>query len=355
MQPSRTPAHERAAPERRAARRSPSAARAARAPLALAAMLALAGAPATLDAQARGTFTLAGSVVDTTGAPVQGAEVRLVPRGTEPTAVATRSLSARSAAPGTFALSDASGDFVLRNVPTDTVQLVVRRIGFHPASVEVAPGAAGATADFEVALVPNAVQLSTVVVEGRAYDERLWDAGFYKRARLGAGRYYDPEFLATYAGGISTLLRETPRVMVDRVNSQDYAYGPLAGSRCRLNVFVDGHFAREAMPGLSDRGVGISDLVPREEIHAIEIYPTINTVPTEYSRIGPSTAQGGGGGVQRIPSPARAGSAAERRRQLLEAREAGDGENQDAACGALVIWTRPFALRHPGAAPTPPG
>ena len=324
----------------------------------LGAVLAAAAGPAALAAQARPagtTYTLAGAVVDTAGAPVIGAEVRLVPRGTAAEVVAPRLPTTRG---GTEAgvFSDATGGFVLRGVPTDTVQLVVRRIGYRPAMVEVAPAPAGGTAEIEVSLVPNAVQLRTVIVEGRAFDGQLWDAGFYQRERVGSGRFYGPELLERFGGAtIGTLLRETPRLMIDRRNNQEFAYGPVAGSRCQLNVFVDGRFAREAM----GRGaMGLEEIVPRPDIYAIEVYPTSNAVPSEFARIGPAVTSALSEPARRIPQPPTSGpvrgSATGTAARLLNEDAQAEEQNSDAACGALVIWTRPFALRKAGSAPPPP-
>ena len=328
--------------------------------LALAAVLAVSLAtPAALRAQAggalsaggRGTFTLAGTVVDTSGLPVVGAEVRLVPRGTEVGVVPPRLPTTRAGATGA-ALSDIGGAFEIRDVPTDTVQLAVRRIGFRPASIEIAPAAPGTMATVEIALVPNPVQLRTVLVEGRAFDAQLWDAGFYKRERVGAGRFYGPEFLERFGGaGISTLLRETPRVTVERRNNQEFAYGPMAGARCQLNIFIDGRFSREAM----GRGaLGLDQLVRRPELYAVEVYPTANSVPSEFVRMGPAT-MALQEPARRIPLPRSAGGRMTPRVSRLPDEDAvAEDTNLDAACGALLLWTRPFAMRRSNATPAPP-
>ena len=357
LRSSRTPAPGGGRPRARDARR-PSAL--ALPCLALAATLVVGLAtPATLRAQGggaapaggRGTFTLAGTVVDTSGLPVAGAEVRLVPRGTEVGVVPPRLPTTRAGATGAT-LSDAEGAFVIRGVPTDTVQIAVRRIGFRPASIEVAPAAPGMTATFQIALVPNPIQLRTVIVEGRAFDAQLWDVGFYKRERVGTGRYYGPEFLERFGGAsLGTLLRETPRLMIDRRNNQEFAFGPLAGARCQLNVFIDGRFAREAM----GRGaLGLDQLVSRPDLYAMEVYPTANSVPSEFVRIGPATSA-----LQeparRIPlPPTPRGSATSTASRLLDEDAMEEDTNSDAACGALILWTRPFAMRRPDAAPAPP-
>ena len=74
----------------------------------------------------------------------------------------------------------------------------------------------------------------------------------------------------------------------------------MAGSRCQLNVFVDGRFAREAM----GRGaMGLEEIVPRPDVYAIEVYPTSNAVPSEFARIGPAVTSALSEPGRRIPLP----------------------------------------------------
>lgn len=270
---------------------------------------------------AQGTITLAGTVRDSAGRGLDGAEVR--------------------AGPSHSTITDARGHFVLSGVPFDTVQLVARRIGFEPASVTVAVTGPGLRVELAVTLMPNAVQLGTIVVEGKTYEKPLWDAGYYRRERLGRGKFFGPEFLDTFGGAdLGSLLRVVPRVMVDRVNNESYAYGPAAGARCRMNIFLDGQFAQYAMPGGSgDRGVSLSGVIGREDIYAVEVYAAMMSVPTEFVRVGPGT-QAGGRPAVRIPSPG----------MRAPSRVGADGDNQDAACGAIVIWTKPFAAKQQAAA-----
>jgi hypothetical protein len=109
-----------------------------------------------------------------------------------------------------------------------------------------------------------------------------------------------------------------------------------------MNVFVDGQFARYANPGTSgsgthdspDPGVGLDDLVPREDIRAVEIYPSLTSVPSQFTRIGPAPNQS---------SQGRAGRLAMTRGSASASRSGQDEGPSDAACGAIVIWTRWYA------------
>jgi hypothetical protein len=186
-------------------------------------------------------------------------------------------------------------------------------------------------------LVPNSQLLRTIVVEGRAYDRELWANGFYHRQKIASGSFFDPDDLAHFGGsGVGSVLHEVPRVQVEWQNGQDYAFSTVAGNRCRMNVFIDGMFQRAAMPGPSPRApgssvsgsdaLGLSELIDFRDIRAIEVYPRASSVPTQFSRMGPPAGHQGNP-MPRIPSPTGAVS--------------GSGtENQDAACGAIVIWTK---------------
>jgi len=271
-----------------------------------------------------GTVTLVGTVRDTAARALEGAEVRAGERHA--------------------ALTSVQGAFEIRDVPAragDTLRLVVRRIGFAPRDLRIPIEGAGRRVAIDVRLVPAAVALRTVVVEGRAVDAALHDVGYYRRERQSRGAFFDADDLRHFGGaGLGSLLRQVPRVTVERVNNEEFAYAPIAGSRCRMNVFVDGTFVRAAMPGSrGDRGLPLADVVPRDDIHAVEVYPTFSSVPVEFTRIGPATGDGERARPQ-IPSPVNMAGHRTARPQH-EAEEA----TNDAACGAIVIWTRTFTAK----------
>ena len=275
--------------------------------------------PMTKEAE---QISIRGIVHDSAGRPLEGAEVR--------------SDSA------SVVLTGSSGEFSLLAVRRAELRLHVRRLGFVARDTNVSLAGSDSPRLIDITLSASMVQLGTIVVEGRALDTRLWNAGFYKRARLGVGRFVGPDELERFVSGLATVLRETPRVQVNRQNNQDYAYARAGGHRCRMNVFVDGQFARYANPGTSgtgnhdspDPGVGLNDLVPREDIRAVEIYPSLTSVPSQFMRIGPASNQS---------SQGRAGRIATTRGSSSASRGVDDEGPSDAACGAIVIWTRWYA------------
>lgn len=274
---------------------------------------------------------IVGSVHDSTGRPLEGAEVRL---------------------DSASALTDARGEFTLISPNRATLLLHVRRLGYLAKDTLISSAASEGRVIVSVTLAPNALQLGVIVVEGRALDTRLWDAGYYHRKRLGAGRFVGPEELERFGSGLATVVRETPRVQMDRENNQEFAYARVGGHRCRMNVLVDGNFARFASPGASgngphdspDPGVGLDGVVPREDIRAVEIYPSLTSVPSQFLRIGPASNQASQGRAGRLSGAAAAGRPSTRQQE--------EGPS-DAACGAIVIWTRWYASRRQPAANSP--
>jgi hypothetical protein len=277
-------------------------------------------------------ISVRGSVHDSTGRPLEGAEVRL-----------------DSAA---IALTDARGEFTLLGAHRATLRLHVRRLGYLAKDTVISPSASEGRVAVSITLSPNALQLGVIVVEGRALDTRLWDAGYYHRKRLGTGRFVGPEELDRFGSGLATVVRETPRVQMDRQNNQEFAYARVGGHRCRMNIFVDGNYARFASPGVSgngphdrpDPGVGLDGVVPREDIRAVEIYPSLTSVPSQFLRIGPASNQASQGSAGRLGDAAAAGRPSTRQQE--------EGPS-DAACGAIVIWTKWYAARRQPAANSP--
>ena len=267
-------------------------------------------------------FAIRGIVHDSAGRPLEGAEVRFDS--------------------ASVVLTGVNGEFNLVTFKRAELALHVRRLGFVARDTSLSLLGSDPAPVIDITLIANALQLGVIVVEGRALDTRLWNAGFYKRARLGVGRFVGPDELERFAGGLATVLRETPRVQVDRQNNQEDAYARAGAHRCRMNVFVDGQFARYANPGTSgasrndypDPGVGLNDLVPRDDIRAVEIYPSLTAVPSQFMRIGPAPNQS---------SQGRAGRIATTRGSSSASRSSEEEGPSDAACGAIVIWTRWYA------------
>jgi len=267
--------------------------------------VALVTAVVPLRAQQPTTTAIRGVVRDTLGRPVPHTQIRT---------------------PARTMMSDAEGRFRLPLGGDDTVHALIRRIGFEPMTTTIRRPAPGDTTPVQITLLPVAARLDRVIVEGQAYDRALWDRGFYRRQRGPGGVFFDPEDLRWLRpAGLAAIVREAPRVVIERRGTKDVAYSSLAGRPCRMHVYIDGVHQRAAMPGPSGGeayALGLHELIDPRLIHAVEVYPTAAQVPTQFARMG--SADGGGA---RIPSPGQ------------PYRVARPSEGPDAPCGAIVIWT----------------
>jgi hypothetical protein len=240
-------------------------------------------------------------------------------------------------------VSDEHGAFHLGEMAADTIRLVVRRIGFDSVSLSLPLLHSGIRTELIIAM-RRTHSLAVITVEGKAYDQFLWDKGFYRRQKTASGSFFDPDFLEHFGGsGLGSVLREAQRVDVRRINNQEYAFSAVGGSPCRMNVFIDGIFQRLAMPSPTgaQEGMGLGELIGFRDVHAVEVYPRANFVPTQFVRMGPAAGPAGRS-TPRLPSPNGMKSAAGMQ-----------GDNQDAACGAIVIWTRPVNETPSPNAPAP--
>ena len=253
------------------------------------------------------TRSIVGVVRDSAGLPIAAVQLRVNGRQ--------------------VALTDSTGRYRLSGVNEPGLTVTFRRLGYEPVTRVIGPTASATSAD--VTMTSNAQLLRTIVVEGQAYDKELWENGFYHRRKIASGSFFDPDFLDHFGGsGLGSVMHEVPRVDVQRKGDRDYAFATVGGNRCRMNVYVDGMFQRAAMPSpTGDEGMGLGDLVDYRDILAVEVYPRAMSVPIQFSRMGPGA--GTGRQMPRIPSPR--GSSYS---------PPSSGENADAACGAIVIWTK---------------
>ena len=128
----------------------------------------------TIKPSAPAKVTLAGIVRDGGGRPLSAAEIIVDDTSR--------------------AITNARGEFSIPGLPAGIVEFTARRIGYQPTTtaIQVDPGL---TVHLAVKLVPAAVQLGTMIIEGKAVDKSLWQTGFYQRQNTGMGKYFDTEFM----------------------------------------------------------------------------------------------------------------------------------------------------------------
>lgn len=224
--------------------------------LAVSFTIALAG-PA--GAQRPGTGTVTGVVRDSTGMAIAGARVMV-----QGASLAT--------------LTNEQGAFRLTSVPSGTVGIEVRRLGFTPAagSYELKRGAT-IRVELLVTAVPHA--LSAVHIRGaRGQADRAF-GGFYRRREHGMGRFLAREDIERRNAQMTTdLFRMVPGVNVVQTRSMRRVLR-LRGSNCSPLIWMDG------VPLWSGQEFDFDAISPRS-IEGIEVYSMANLPPQFRSAAG---------------------------------------------------------------------
>lgn len=220
------------------------------------------------------------------------------------------------------AISNSRGEFSIGGLDSGLLQFVARRIGYQPVTTGVNVEQPGLTVHLAITLTPIAIELGTMIIEGRRMDKTLWQTGFYQRQQLlGGGQYFDDSYFRTHQITLGTVLSEVTSVYVDRQsNGNGIALGKMPnGSRCAMSVFVDGHF-------ISWADQGVDAVVNRDDILALEVYPRASQMPTMIAGRG---GKDGGGSIGTVNLKGSAGMSGPT-----------TGE-----CGAILIWTKPLGKR----------
>ena len=221
-------------------------------------------APRPAAAQGGATGVVAGTVVDTSGAPIVSATVQL--------AGAARTTT-----------TDDRGAFRLAGVAAGPVTVAARRIGFRPASVDLLVRA-DETTQTSLVLPRVVVALEPVMVYGRQQRAQGPMAGFFERKERGFGRFFSRADIERIKPTRPTdLFRMVPgaRIVADRWGRSIIYF---RGATCPPDVFVDGLHA--------GAGYYDPDNYDMNSLEAVEIYSGPSTVPVEFQR-----ALGGSCGV----------------------------------------------------------
>jgi TonB family protein len=201
--------------------------------------------------------SVAGTVTDSSGAAVYGAEVSLV--GTQ--------ASVRSGE---------SGEFLLGHVAQGVVALRVRRLGFTSVSLQTQVTPQEGPTRIEIRLARVATALKPVLVQAKRIDYTGRLAGYYQRLEHQSGGYFieraqidreNPQML-------SQLLTHVPGVHTLRMRGGGGGVR-MRGRNCWPLVWLDG------LP----MGAGEVDLdaFPPSSIQGIELYLGATSAPARYA------------------------------------------------------------------------
>jgi hypothetical protein len=260
-------------------------------------------------AGAQGTAILTGRIVDTVGAPILGAGVRVpqLERG---------------------ATVDSTGRYRLEGLPAGRVTIVGEAPGFVGKRVDVVVPASG-TVEQEFALRPNAHLLAQVEVRARARRQLpLHLHEFEQRRHRGMGRFLGPDDLVKFNGqplvdAIRTITagarfeRNTRGEMI-MVSSRSINAGPNIGvgnrgrniKSCQIQIWEDGMLLSDPNESMvvvvddgsggggggrsiktkkvgSDRDYDISRLLTNNYA-AVEYYPDLASTPPGFRAFTPT-------------------------------------------------------------------
>jgi TonB family protein len=215
--------------------------------------LGVALAPLAAQAQGGAPGTLTGMVRDSTGAGIAGAELTVAGAGT------------------TF--TDETGIFRITAVPSGTVSVRARRLGFRPATLEVVLEP-GATDTLSITIARLAQHLSAVVVRGARRRPSGDFGGFYDRRDRGFGHFIAREQIERqHPTQVTDVIRMVPgvRLVPTRLIS-DAVRLRGAGMNCPPQFWIDGTRLGEEFN---------MDFLEPSAVEGIEIYSAA-TVPPQF-------------------------------------------------------------------------
>jgi hypothetical protein len=263
--------------------------------------------PATGQVVPPGRAVLRGTVTDTAGRRLAGA--LLVRMGTPDTVRA-----------------DSAGRFAIEGLRAGRHLFVVRHPGYASIEMEVTFPADTGSASVDIPLEPAA--------SDAAVSAKLDRVGFVeRRRRVDAAReritFLGPEDIAGHgAVRVSQLFDGIRDLVVRFERGIAVAYG--GDGRCVMNVWLEGQRVDNAFPpaggssgsATTVRYTGLNELIPLDQIAAVEIYPRPSQTPSQFQGSAAAVAQGGASGARSF----RGGAAS--------------FNTRSAECGSLVIWTR---------------
>ena len=213
------------------------------------------------------SYSVHGTIVDTEGNPVGGAEIALL----------------EGATPLLYVRSDSGGHFRFGGLAAPSASLRVRRLGFQPRTVAVQITRADRSASMFITLEAMAARLNAVNIdEDTAVTPNAMLAAFYDRARTNSfGHYIDEAaFAKLRPQWVSDAMRRVPGVVVKptkRIGNMvrirgcgvpgesPEAVGPL--------VWVDG----VRMPGAE-----LDEVSQAADVAAVEVYNSFAGIPAQF-------------------------------------------------------------------------
>jgi hypothetical protein len=219
-------------------------------------ILACVGEARAQSPQSSPRHVVSGMVVDTAGAPLDGAMVLLLTRDAPAASVSTAN----------------GGKFAIAGDMTGSSSLLVRRLGYHPREVPLSFPRDSAHL-LTIELLINPAPLREIVV-GPANPPSGWMRGFYERKNAHSfGHFFSrAEIRARNAIHLSEILRTVPGLSLMPGRGGGFLVR-LRGCRLAPIVWVDGQRAPRSE---------LDDVVMVNDIEGIEIYASTAGVPAQF-------------------------------------------------------------------------
>lgn len=224
-------------------------------------------------------------------------------------------------AKGVTATTDDSGHFQLTVASKDRVEFDVRRLGYTPTRMALAPG--GDTT-VSVLLLPGPAQLGAVEVTSAATKKSPMIAGFEDRMRerqrgAGTGTFLTAKDIENIHPMRTTAILEMQNSIFVRKTAVDQwaIYGKLGnGGECPANIFIDG----VQMDGASDLA---AQRISSKRVTTMAMVPTIPAVPVDQFLEPTDIA-----GIEIYP------------RGLLAPQQFHVADPTASRCATIVFWTK---------------
>ena len=192
--------------------------------------------------------------------------------------------------PAMATFTDESGFFRLRNIPAGARTIRVKKIGFDGVDFEL-DLLADSTVHIGVKLQPVAQTLGTVTVLTKEEESHpaLAATGFYAQKRAGFGTLFSPEEIEKKKESVndaSSMFRDVLGVTLrrERTGGANLQGKPSGGGSiqkgiqtvCMMNVLKDGMFIK------INPGETFDQIVSKDEVYAVEVYPRAEYTPAAY-------------------------------------------------------------------------
>lgn len=195
--------------------------------------------------------------------------------------------------PSMAAFADDSGFFRLRNIPAGPRTIRIRKVGFDGVDFELNL-LADSTIHIGVKLNRIAQQLEAVTVFTKEEEAHplLASTGFYAQKRAGFGTLLTPEEVDKKRESVndaSSILRDVLGVTLrrERTGGANIQGKPSGGGSiqkgvqlvCMMNILKDGMLIKV------NPGETFDQIVSKDEVYAVEVYPRAEYTPAAYHQI----------------------------------------------------------------------